>query len=49
LYEAGKLSLGQAAELASMSKASFAENLYNYNVSFINYPISEMTRDAEAI
>jgi len=37
LYEAGKLSLGQAAELASMSKVSFAEILHDYNVSFINY------------
>lgn len=49
LYEAGKLSLGQAAELALMSKVSFAEILYNYNVSLINYPVSEITRDAEAI
>lgn len=49
LYEAGKLSLGQAAEFASMSKVSFAEILHKYNVAFINYPIIEMTRDAEAI
>ena len=49
LYETGKLSLGQAAELAGMSKVSFAEILYKYDVSLINYPISEMTRDAAAI
>ncbi len=28
LYEAAKLSLGQAAELAGMSKVNFAEILY---------------------
>ena len=49
LYESGKLSLGQAAELAGMSKVTFAEILHKYNVSLINYPISEMTRDAAAI
>lgn len=46
---AGKLSLGQAAELAGMSKASFAEILNNYDVSLINYPVSEITKDAAAI
>ena len=49
LYETGKLSLGQAAELAGMSKVSFAEILHKYDVFLINYPISEMTRDAAAI
>jgi predicted HTH domain antitoxin len=49
LYETGKLSLGQAAELAGMSKVAFAETLHKYDVSLINYPVSEMTRDAAAI
>ena len=49
LYEAGTLSLGQAAELVGMSKVAFAEILHRYNVSLINYPVSEMTRDAAAI
>jgi predicted HTH domain antitoxin len=49
LYEAGKLSLGQAAEVAGMSKVRFAETLHKYGVSLINYPISEMTRDAASI
>ena len=49
LYETGKLSLGQAAELAGMSKVAFAETLHKYGVSLINYPVSEMTRDAAAI
>lgn len=49
LYESGKLSLGQAAELAGMSKSGFAEILSKYDVSLINYPISEITKDAAAI
>lgn len=49
LYEAGKLSLGQAAELAGMNKAAFAEVLHTYDVSLINYPVSEMIKDASAI
>ncbi len=49
LYEAGKLSLGQAAEVAGMTKLSFAEILHNYDVSLINYPVSEMTKDATSI
>jgi predicted HTH domain antitoxin len=49
LYEAGKLSLGQAAEVAGMKKATFAEVLQHYDVSFINYPVSEMADDANRI
>jgi len=37
LYEIGKLSLGQAAELAGYSKTSFMELLGNYNVSLFHY------------
>ena len=49
LYEAGKLSLGQAADLAGLSKMAFSEVLGDYNVSLINYPISEIKRDASRI
>ena len=49
LYQLGKLSLGQAAEFAGMPKASFAEILNNYDVSLINYPVSEIVKDAAAI
>lgn len=49
LYEAGKLSLGQAAQLAGMTKVTFSEILHNYDVSLINYPVSEMIKDAAAI
>jgi predicted HTH domain antitoxin len=45
LYENGKLSLGQAAELAGVSKRSFIEVLGNYGVSVFNHPSSELDRD----
>mgnify|MGYP006306668959 CR=1 FL=1 len=47
LYESGRLSLGQAAELAGLSKVAFSEILGDYNVSLINYPPSEIRRDAD--
>ena len=46
LYEQGKLSLGQAAEVANMSKRTFAELLGNYNVSIFNYPISDLRNES---
>ncbi|HYG37133.1 MAG TPA: UPF0175 family protein [Cytophagales bacterium] len=46
MYETGKLSLGQAAELAGLSKVAFSEILADYEVSLINYPPSEIIRDA---
>lgn len=45
LYEQGKLSLGQAAELAGLSKRTFAELLGAYEVSIFNYPASDLSRD----
>jgi predicted HTH domain antitoxin len=47
LYEKGKLSLGQAAELAGYSKRAFIEVLGNYGVSVFNYPADDLERDAE--
>ncbi len=49
LFEAGKLSLGQAAEMAGLTKVAFAEILADFDVSLINYPVAEMKRDAEKI
>jgi len=49
LYESGKLSLGQAAELCGLSKVAFAEIIGDYNVSLINYPISDIVQDAARI
>lgn len=45
LYEQGKLSLGQAAELVGLTKRTFAEMLSKYNVSIFNYPTSDLSRD----
>jgi predicted HTH domain antitoxin len=45
LYESGKLSLGQAAELVGLSKKTFAELLGKYNVSIFNFPASDIERD----
>lgn len=45
LYDQGKLSLGQAAELAGLSKRTFAELLGKYEVSIFNYPASDLKKD----
>jgi predicted HTH domain antitoxin len=49
LYESGKLSLGQSADMAGLSKRTFAELLGDYGVSILNYPASEMLNDADRI
>ena len=45
LYEDGKLSLGQAAELAGLTTRTFAELLGRGNVSIFNYPDSDLPHD----
>lgn len=45
LYEQGKISLGQAAELAGLTKRAFAELLSRYDVSIFNFPSSELSND----
>jgi predicted HTH domain antitoxin len=45
LYEQGKLSLGQAAEVAGLTKRTFAELLGSYNVSIFNFPASDLAKD----
>ena len=45
LYEQGKLSLGQAAEVAGLTKRTFAELLGKFNVSIFNFPASDLSRD----
>ncbi len=45
LYEQGKLSLGQAAEVAGVSKRTFVELLGKYGVSIFNYPAEDLSRD----
>lgn len=45
LYKDGKLSLGQAAEVAGLTKRTFVEILGSYNVSIFNFPASELSND----
>jgi predicted HTH domain antitoxin len=45
LYEQGRLSLGQAADVANLSKRTFAELLGAYGVSLFNYPATELSQD----
>lgn len=47
LYENGKLSIGQAAQVAGVSKRTFMELLGNYGVSVFNYPAEEIRQDFE--
>lgn len=44
-YEQGKLSLGQAAEVAGLTKRTFSELLSVYNVSIFNFPASDLSSD----
>ena len=45
LFEMGKLSMGQAAELAGYSKRTFMELLGNYGVSVFNSPLEDLEKD----
>lgn len=45
LYEQGKISLGQAAEVAGLTKKAFAEVLSQYDVSIFNFPASNLSND----
>lgn len=45
LYELGKLTLGQAAELTGYSKETFMELLADYGISFFNYSPEELDED----
>lgn len=47
LYEMGKLSLGQAADLAGYSKRTFMELLGSYGVSVFNFPVDDLDNDIQ--
>lgn len=49
LYEESKLSLGQAAELAGLSKRAFMEILGQYGVSLFNYDESELVEELKHV
>lgn len=41
IYEAGKISTGQGAEMVGLSKRAFIELLGKYNVSVFGYTLDE--------
>lgn len=45
LFEVGRLSCGQAAELAGYSKRTFLELLGKEGISVLDYPADELTDD----
>ena len=45
LFEEGKLSSGQAAEIVGISKRAFVEILGKYNVSLFGYDYEELEED----
>lgn len=47
LYEQGKLSLGQAAQIAGLTKRTFTELLGRYKVSVFNYPAADLDSDID--
>ena len=47
LYETGKSTLGQAAEIAGLTKRTFAEVLGKYNVSIFNYSKEDLVEELE--
>lgn len=49
LYEQGKLSSGQAAEMVGISKKNFIELLGNYKVSVFGYDFGELENDLKNV
>ncbi len=49
LYEQGRLSSGQAAEFAGLSKRAFVELLGKYGVSLFGYDFEELVKDLEDV
>jgi predicted HTH domain antitoxin len=45
LYEQGRLSLGEAAAIAGLTKRTFAELLGRYGVSIFNFPAADLSKD----
>ncbi|HFA50847.1 MAG TPA: UPF0175 family protein [Bacteroidetes bacterium] len=47
LFEDGKISSGQAAEIVGISKRAFVELLGKYGVSIFGYDFNELEKDIE--
>jgi len=48
LFEVGKVSLGQAAKIAELSKRAFMEMLGRYGVPIFNYSAEELRREVDS-
>jgi predicted HTH domain antitoxin len=44
-FELGRLSLGQAAEVAGFSKRAFVDVLGQYGIPVVDYPASELANE----
>ena len=49
LYEAGRLSLGQAAETCGMNKWDFPAVLVKFNVAFFQYTMEEIAAEVDRV
>jgi predicted HTH domain antitoxin len=49
LYEAGKLTLGQAAEMCGMKKWNFAEILIDYGIHYFDASAEAAINDAKGL
>jgi predicted HTH domain antitoxin len=49
LYEAGKLSLGQAAEMCGIDKVDFPAVLNSFDVNYIQYSYEDIMADVARI
>jgi len=49
LYEKGRLSAGEAAAVAGLSKRAFLEILGTYGFSIIGYTVSELEEDLKGL
>lgn len=47
LFEAGKLTMSQAAELSGYSTSKFMDLLAEFNVSVFNYPATDLESDVK--
>lgn len=45
LYEKGKLTAGQAAQMAGLTKRTFLEILKEYDQNYINHAVSDIASD----
>lgn len=45
LYELGRISSGQAAQLAGIERVEFILTLHRYEVPYLNYPPVELEQD----